>query len=210
MKLVVNFKTYMEASGKNAVKLAKICSSVSKSIIVCVQAADINMVSSKVKIPVYAQHVDDIEQGANTGYISIEDVKVNGAVGALLNHAEHRIKFNKLISTIKRCRKLDFKVIVCTDKLSEAKKLKKLKPYAIAFEDPKLIGTGNSITRARTSDIKKFAKMLKHTEILALCGAGISSREDAVQAKKLGADGVLVASGIVKAKNPRKIISSLL
>ncbi len=35
-----------------------------------------------------------------------------------------------------------------------------------------------------------------------MCGAGISHGEDVAVAIKLGTHGVLVASGIVKAKNP--------
>ena len=40
-----------------------------------------------------------------------------------------------------------------------------------------------------------------------LCGAGIVSGEDVSRSKKLGSKGILVASGIVKAKNWEKIIS---
>jgi len=40
-----------------------------------------------------------------------------------------------------------------------------------------------------------------------LCGAGIVSGQDVSKAKELGSRGILVASGIVKAKNWEKIIS---
>ena len=209
MKLIINFKTYKKATGKNAVKLAKVVQSVSKDIIIAVQAADIYRVSSKTKVKVIAQHVDDIEPGRHTGYILPEDVKRDGAIGTLLNHAEHRIPFSKLVRTIKRCKNLKLKTIVATDSLSQVKKLRKLKPYAIAFEDPKLIGTGRSITKSKSTTIKKFSKLLKGTKIIPLCGAGISTREDVKEAKKLGTKGVLVASGIVKAKNQRKALKEL-
>jgi triosephosphate isomerase len=39
-----------------------------------------------------------------------------------------------------------------------------------------------------------------------LCGAGISHGEDVTGALKLGAHGVLVASGIVKAKDPYRVL----
>jgi len=42
-----------------------------------------------------------------------------------------------------------------------------------------------------------------------LCGAGIVTGEDVAAAVKLGAKGVLVASGIVKAKNWIKVIEEL-
>jgi triosephosphate isomerase len=40
-----------------------------------------------------------------------------------------------------------------------------------------------------------------------LCGAGIVSGEDVTKAVELGSKGILVASGIIKAKNWNKIIS---
>lgn len=42
-----------------------------------------------------------------------------------------------------------------------------------------------------------------------LCGAGITSGEDVSAAIKLGAEGVLVASGIVKSNNPIKALADL-
>jgi triosephosphate isomerase len=39
-----------------------------------------------------------------------------------------------------------------------------------------------------------------------LCGAGISTAEDVSIALKLGTQGVLVASGIVKAKDPYSVL----
>ena len=41
---------------------------------------------------------------------------------------------------------------------------------------------------------------------MILCGAGITTGIDAEAALELGADGVLIASGIVKAKNPQRIL----
>ena len=41
-----------------------------------------------------------------------------------------------------------------------------------------------------------------NTKIKVLCGAGITNGDDVIAAQKLGADGILVASGVVKAKDP--------
>ena len=51
---------------------------------------------------------------------------------------------------------------------------------------------------------KKTGKKWNSTKLL--CGAGIVSGEDVARAKQLGSKGILVASGIVKAKNWEKII----
>jgi triosephosphate isomerase len=39
-----------------------------------------------------------------------------------------------------------------------------------------------------------------------LCGAGISTGEDVYAALKLGSEGVLVASGVVKAPKPEDVL----
>jgi triosephosphate isomerase len=42
--------------------------------------------------------------------------------------------------------------------------------------------------------------------VITLCGAGITKGEDVAAALRLGTKGVLVASGIVKAKDPCKVL----
>jgi len=43
-------------------------------------------------------------------------------------------------------------------------------------------------------------------EVGILCGAGITTGEDVYAALKLGAEGVLVASGVVKAPRPEDVL----
>ena len=56
-------------TGQNAVAMAKICEEVTKEsgvkIIPAVQALDIENVYNSVKIPVFVQHVDAIDYGAD-------------------------------------------------------------------------------------------------------------------------------------------------
>ena len=101
-----------------------------------------------------------------------------------------------------RCKKINLKVIVCAANLIEVKKIKKLNPFAIAFEDPKLISTGKSITKYKTNELKKFVSLLKNTKIIPLCGAGINSKNDYLEALNLGCKGILVSSVIANSKNP--------
>ena len=42
--------------------------------------------------------------------------------------------------------------------------------------------------------------------VKVLCGAGITTGQDVKKALDLGAHGVLVASGVVKAQNPKKVL----
>jgi len=211
MILLINFKTYPSATGKNAVKLAKICRQVSRKtktkIIVAPQIADINQVS-KI-IPTISQHVDYFDQGRATGYVLPETIKANGAIGSLINHAEHKVSMDILKKTIKRCKKLKLKTFVCAANLNEAKKIKKFKPDYIAYEVPELIGTGISISKVKAGSVKKFTDLLKKTKIIALIGAGVSTGDDVKASLELGCKGVLAASAVTKAKDPKKKIKEL-
>ncbi len=191
--IVINFKNYV--SGKKALKLAKKIEKYIPNAIVAVANADIELIKNNTKLKVYSEYIDN----KNTP----EAVKNAGAVGSLLNHSSHRIFFSNIKKTIRRCNKIGLKLIVCASSINEARKIMKLKPYAIAFEDPKLIGTGKSITKYKADDVKKFTEMLKGKGIIPLCGAGISSKEDIIEAKRLGCKGVLISSAIANARNDK-------
>ncbi len=197
--IIVNFKNYK--TGKAVLALAK---KIPKGTIVAVPTVNISEISRKTKLKVFAQHVDCQKKGKTTGFDIPEDVKKSGASGSLLNHSEHKISFKKLKETMEQTRKSKLKIIACASSLSETNKIKKLKPYAIAYEDPKLIGTGRSITKYKSDSVRKFASSLKKTKIIPICGAGISSKEDIKEAKKLGCKGVLVSSTVANSKNPGK------
>ncbi|GIU69620.1 MAG: hypothetical protein KatS3mg002_0856 [Candidatus Woesearchaeota archaeon] len=93
--VVLNFKTYEESQGNNAIRLARIAEKISMkymiNIIVAVQAIDLKEVASKVKIPVYAQHLDSEIPGRSTGSIIPENIKRINVHGSLLNHSEKKL-----------------------------------------------------------------------------------------------------------------------
>ncbi|MEM3113049.1 MAG: triose-phosphate isomerase [Candidatus Pacearchaeota archaeon] len=193
---VINFKAYKQ--GRQVIDLAKQISRYDRNAILCVQAVDIFSVSKAVKNLVFAQHVDSREKGRNTGFVILEAIKSAGAKGTLINHSEHRINFKDIKLVTEKCKKLNLKTIVFISELKEVNKIKKLKPWAIAYEDPYLVGTGKPITKYKAENVKKFAEILKKTGIISLCGAGISSREDIIMAKKLGCKGVAIGSAIAE------------
>lgn len=211
MSIIVNFKAYKSAVGKEAVRLATICERVARkykiSIAVAVQPADIAVVSSSVRIPVLAQHVDFIDFGAHTGWVLPESVRNSGAVGSLLNHSEHRIPLAQIKSSILRLRKLGLISIVCADTSAIAVKISKFKPDVIAVEPSALIGGKISVSDANPGIITQTTHKIR--DIPVLCGAGIHTEQDVSKALELGAKGVLVASGVTNAKNPEKELISL-
>lgn len=213
--LVINFKTYLKATGEKAVKLAKICEEVAKetktNIWLAVQVADIYRITQKVSIPVFSEHVDYQEPDSHTGSILPEDIKSNGAIGTLLNHSEHRISLKDIERTIKRCKENNLKTLICIENVSEAKKVAKFKPDYIAYEAKSLIGTGKSISKYKPDNVKKFVQEIKriNPKIILLTGAGVSTGEDVKAALELGTRGALLASAVTNAKNPKKVLLDL-
>ncbi len=211
----MNFKTYLEATGKNAIALAEVADEVSNdtgvTIIVAPQFTDIEPVSKTVDIPVFSQHVDSIRPGANTGHVLAEAVRSAGADGSLLNHSEKRIKLSEIAEGLKVCADADLRSLVCADTTQASVEVAKMAPDMIAIEPPELIGTGISVSKARpeliTESIKQIRKVNRSVKIL--CGAGVTTAGDVSKALELGSEGVLVASGVIKSKDPRTVLQSM-
>ncbi|NPA23637.1 MAG: triose-phosphate isomerase [Crenarchaeota archaeon] len=205
--LIINFKTYIEATGKRALELAKAAEKVAKetgaSIAVAPQHIDLRLVAENVEIPVLAQSADAISPGAHTGHILLEAVKEAGAVGVIVNHSEKRVRIDEARIVIERCRSLDLTVVACAAVPVEAGAIAVLGPEAVAVEPPELIGTGRAVSREKPEVVTNGVNMVRKVapEVKVLCGAGVESGEDVRRALELGAEGVLVASAIVKAKN---------
>ena len=94
--IFINFKTYEQGTGANAVKLAKIIEEASfethVKIIPAVQASDIKEITNTTKLEVWVQKIDPVDPGAHTGAILPEAVVEDGATGTFLNHSENKIE----------------------------------------------------------------------------------------------------------------------
>lgn len=204
---IVNFKTYEGSTGKSAVNLANAIAKVGGSkVAVAVTACDIFPVSSSTKMPVLAQHCDPVEFGAHTGSVLLENAKAAGAAGTLINHAEKKVPHESIAAVVKKAHELGMFVVACAADLEEAKALARMEPDFVAVEPPELIGTGISVSSAKPEIVSGSVKAVKaiSPKVKVLCGAGISSKDDVRRAIELGADGVLLASFITKAKDPEK------
>jgi len=206
---IINCKNYDEISGNKIIKLAKIAQRISKKYKIPIAIApphhQIPLVT-KFNVIVLAQHLDDKKIGSTTGFMIPEIAKRSKINGSLINHSEHRISEKEIKNLIKRLKRLKLKTILCVKNVNESKKYAKLNPTFIAIEPPELIGTGRAISTEKPHLITKAVdsvKLAKNSTKL-LCGAGIVSGKDVTRAKKLGSKGILVASGIVKAKNWEK------
>jgi triosephosphate isomerase len=210
--IIINFKTYLEATGKKAVELAKKAEKASKEtgvyIGVVPQFCDIKSVAEAVEIPVYAQHIDPIQPGSNTGHILAEAVKEAGAVGTLINHSEKQITLADIDAVIKLANQERLISCVCTSNPPISAAVAYLNPDIISIEPPELIGTGVAVSKAQPEAVTNTIKLVRkvNNDAIILCGAGISHGEDVSVALRLGTYGVLVASGIVKAKDQYTMI----
>lgn len=210
----MNFKTYLEATGKKAVELAKTAEKVNKqtgiTIVVAPQFADLASVAQAVDIPVFAQHIDPIIPGNSTGHILLESVKEVGAVGTLINHSERQLKLSEIDKIIALTHDKGLISCVCVTDGRASASAAALNPDIVSIEPPELIGSGIAVSKAKPQVISGGIELVRkiNTETIILCGAGITFAEDVAVSLKLGAEGVLVASGIVKAKDPYSVMKA--
>ena len=213
--VILNYKTYLESSGMKALELAHdLESAASESGITMVaapQAADIYRINQEASIPIFAQHIDPIAPGGHTGSNLINTLVEAGACGSLINHSEQRMKLADIDEVIKQCRSNDIESCVCTNNIETSKAVAALDPTAVAVEPPELIGTGIPVSQAQPEVVEDSVKGVKaiNKKVKVLCGAGITTGDDMKAAMDLGADGVLLASGIIKAESPKDALLDL-
>ena len=213
--VILNYKTYLESSGLNALELAHdLESAASESGITMVaapQAADIYRISEETSIPIFAQHIDAISPGGHTGSNLINTLIEAGISGTLINHSENRMKLADIAEVVKLCKENNIESCVCTNNIETSKAIAALGPVAVAVEPPELIGTGIPVSQAQPEVVENSVKEVKaiNKDVKVLCGAGITTGDDMKAAMDLGADGVLLASGIVKAENPKEALLDL-
>ncbi len=213
-KLIINLKTYEESCSKNVLKIAKACKELeieakkrNVEIILCPNHIDLKDVVN-AKVVTYSQHIDDFGYGAHTGYVLPQIVKNAGARGTLISHSEHILSLKEIKSRIDMTRELGLESCVCARDAKIAKKIAKFNPDYIAVEPKELIGGDISISTAKPSLISKSVRAIG--DIPLLVGAGVKNAQDVRIGIELGARGILVASGVVKAKSSKKAILDLL
>ncbi|MGB8217037.1 MAG: triose-phosphate isomerase [Candidatus Methanoperedens sp.] len=213
--IVLNFKTYAESMGEKAVMMAKFCEEVSADsgvdIIACPQIPDIYRVANAVKIPVFAQHIDSAGAGSYTGQITADCVRSAGAKGTLINHSERRLLLSEIDAALQSAKKAGLRTIVCTNNIAVTSAAAALSPDFVAIEPPELIGSGNPVSKANPEIVSGSVSAVKKINpgVKVLCGAGISTGDDVAAAIELGTEGVLLASGVIKAKDPKAALFDL-
>ncbi len=213
--IVVNFKAFRESSGKEGLRLARLCERVAREekvgIAVAPQTPDLALVAREVSIPVIAQHADNLPAGSFTGWLPPESLKASGVVGVLINHAEHQVELSTIESLVRRCRSFSLVSIVCADNLPIARAVAAVEPDFVAIEPPELIGGDVSVTTADPGIVHRSVVAVHRIgpRVRVLCGAGIKTGKDVAKALQLGTEGVLLSTGVVKAADPRGALTDL-
>lgn len=213
--IFINFKTYEQGSGQNAIKLAKVLEAVALEsqlkIIPVVQTLDAEAVVDAVRLDVWIQHIDPISYGAHTGWTLPEEATRAGVKGVFLNHSEHKFADKAALTKANaRCKEVGLATLVFADSLDELEEVVKLVPDYVSYEPPELVGSEDtSVSEAEPDVIAAAAKIAQAAGLPLIVGAGIKSRSDIEVGLKLGATGFAIASDVVKAEDPEKELKDL-
>jgi len=213
--ILINLKTYTEGAGQRAHAIAGAAEQVAgesgAAIGIAPSYLDLHPLAMHYAIPVYAQHVDGVEPGAFTGHITADAIKAAGAAGSLVNHSERRLTLAGIEASVRALQALKLSSVVCTNNEATSAAAAALAPEYVAIEPPELIGSGVSVSKANPGIIRNSVATVHavNPKVKVLTGAGIQSGECVKIAVDLGTDGVLLASGVVKAKDPGAVLRDL-
>ncbi len=209
---VVNFKSYV--SLEEELRVAKTMEKYTSDLfdtLIAVPPSHIYPLSRELEIPVLGQHVDPVKSGAYTGHITPGSLKEVGAKGTLINHSERRLKLADIAQSLELCKEEGLLTICCSNNVATSKALAALSPDYVAIEPPELIGGDIAVSKAKPEIVENSVRGVKKIDarVGVLCGAGIKTGGDISKALALGAEGVLLASGVVKAKDLRGALEDL-
>ena len=198
--ILINFKSYREGAGNNAGQIGSAAEIVMQesgvTIGVAPQFTELHPFCKHYEIPVYAQAFT---------------VRAAGCTGSLINHSERRLSIADIEATVAAAKFHHLESVVCTNNVAVSAAAAAFAPTYIAVEPPELIGSGISVAKADPEIILGTVDAVHRVnpDVKVLCGAGIQSGECVKTAISLGADGVLLASSVVKAKDPEAVLRDL-
>ncbi|MBQ6922576.1 MAG: triose-phosphate isomerase, partial [Clostridia bacterium] len=161
------------------------------------------------RVHVYSQHMDSLEVGRGMGRTLPEALKAAGAVGVMLNHAEHKLTIEEIEKAIKRADKVGLATMVCADSIEEVKAVARLAPNILVAEPTELIGTGKPADKAYVDEVIRVIREI-NPDIKPFPSAGISKGEDCYNIIKAGSSASGCSSAIAKAKEPLKLAEEMI
>lgn len=168
-----------------------------------------NIADNTKRIHVYSQHMDSIPVGRGMGRSLPEALKAAGAVGVMLNHAEHKLTMEEIKSAIQRADEVGLATMVCADSVDEVKEVAKLGPNILVAEPTELIGTGKPADKEYVDEVIRCIREI-NPEIKPFPSAGISKGEDCYNIVKAGSPASGCSSAIAKAENPLALAEEMI
>ena len=210
MFVLVNLKAYAADPVEIATVAHEVADESGVRIAVAPQTAHLKRVA-ETGVETWAQHVSPVEHGSHTGSALAEAVADAGAVGTLINHSEKRLKLADVDGAVAAAERAGLETVVCANNPEQVGAAAALGPDAVAVEPPELIGGDVSVSQADPDIVEDAVAAANAVDdsVDVLCGAGVSTGEDLDAAGDLGAEGVLLASGVAKADDPRAALSGL-
>jgi triosephosphate isomerase len=210
MFVLVNLKAYPCDPVAVARAASEVAADSPAEIAVAPQTAHLERVA-ETGVETWAQHVDPVAGGSHTGSSLAEAAADVGATGTLLNHSERRLRLADIDTALEAAARADLRTVACANDADQIGAVAALGPDAVAVEPPELIGTGTPVSQADPDVVEDAvaAAAAVDPSIDVYCGAGISTGDDVAAARELGADGVLLASGVAKASDPEQSLSAL-
>ncbi len=146
------------------------------------------------------------ESGAFTGEVSPRQLKDLGVKYVIIGHSERRKYFeetDEIVSRkLKACLKVGLRPILCVEKLSQLKGIKK--DIIVAFEPVSAIGTGEAFSVEKAKSARKAIK-----NNFVLYGGSVSSKNAKDYIEKAGFKGLLIGGASLKGKEFIKIIKTI-
>ncbi|WP_435069617.1 triose-phosphate isomerase [Haloplanus sp. C73] len=210
MFVLVNLKAYPCDPAAVAAAARDVAEASGVRIAVAPQAAHLDRVAA-TGVETWAQHVAPVDHGSHTGHTLAEAVADAGAEGTLLNHSEHRLKLADIDGALDAADRAGLETVVCANNPTQVGAAAALGPDAVAVEPPELIGGDVSVSTADPDIVEAAIAAAEAVDpaVDVYCGAGVSSGDDLDAAASLGAEGVLLASGVAKADDPRAALEDL-
>lgn len=168
-----------------------------------------NIAKNTKRIHVFSQHMDSIPVGKGMGRSLPEALKAAGAVGVMLNHAEHKLTMDEIAEAIKRADEVGLATMVCADSVEEVKQIAKLGPNILVAEPTELIGTGKPADKEYVDEVIKCIREI-NPDIMPFPSAGISKGEDCYNIIKAGSSASGCSSAIAKAENPLALAEEMI
>jgi triosephosphate isomerase len=209
MFVLVNLKAYACDPVSVARAAADVADDAGVRVAVAPQTAHLVDVA-ETGVETWAQHVSPVDHGSHTGSTLAEAV-ADHATGTLINHSERRLKLADIDAALDAADRVGLETVACANNPEQIAAAAALGPDAVAVEPPELIGTGTPVSKADPDVVEGAVAAAERVDpdVDVFCGAGISTGDDVLAARDLGAEGVLLASGVATADDPRAALEDL-